>query len=127
MTPMNHGVARRAMRRIPPLETLPNLPKPLRDGAIVGLGVPIAYPDAELYGVVKGWSKEHKAPARIGVFPDTAAPDFEDVAAMRAATKRVGRWVRPGKAKRSFLEELGFSAAEAETWQREASPAIRRA
>ena len=60
-----------------------------------------------------------KAPARIWVFPDTAVPDLATAKGIRDATRGAGRWVRAGRRRKSVLEDLGFTPAEADAWQRD--------
>jgi len=101
---------------------LPGEPfKTLKDGALVHLGVPFAYPDAELYARAVAWLKPgSKRPRRVWVFPDTLVPELETAAEVTRATAPGGRWVSRGKGQPSFLEQFGFSAAEATSWLREA-------
>jgi len=93
--------------------------KPLRDGALVGLGLPFQYPDATLYEAARGWLPKKKKLAKVWVFPDTAVPELETAEEIRTATAAAGRWVKAGARQRSLLEDLGFTADEAEAWQRD--------
>jgi hypothetical protein len=89
----------------------------LQDGILLNLGMSIQAPDADLYEAARRWMGS--LPARIWVFPDTAAPEEQTAQAIQAATQQVGRWIQAGAKRRSILEDLGFSSDEHEAWQRE--------
>ncbi|HXK16515.1 MAG TPA: hypothetical protein VNG33_01830 [Polyangiaceae bacterium] len=101
---------------------IPTTPfKVLKDAAIVMLGLPFVYPDADLYAQSVSWlpKSDGKLPRRIWVFSDESVPDLSTAAEIERATKAMGRWVSAGK-KRSPFEALGFTAREHRDWLKEA-------